>query len=168
MDGVTGAGIAELFRVLDPEGHTPEKLQAILVQMGAKAMAPKGTPKRGRRGSVNRLKIELEGLARQSSDGSKLHVSLNRLVKWWDPAGKGGCRLIAEILGIQRDERLSALSVLNYVNDFHRDEKMLKAVLLTQSSWRGKMVRRAITPRCVLRQRQRQRQRSFHAFRCCP
>ena len=38
---MTGAGIAELFRVLDPEGHTPEKLQAILVQMGAKAMAPK-------------------------------------------------------------------------------------------------------------------------------
>jgi hypothetical protein len=154
MDAVTGAGVGELFRALDPETYSPEKLPKILTKIGAKVMAPGkgGTPQRRRRPSAE----DLEGLATQSSDGANLGVTLDRLFRWWD---RGGSREIAELLGVSTGDRLSALAVLEYVRKFRANEREHLAVTHCQRLWRGKRARLAIAPQLE------QRRMELHAQR---
>ena len=142
MDVLTGAGVGEMFRALDPESYRPEELPKILTKMGAKVMAPGkgGTPQRRRRPTAE----DLEGLARQSTDGSNLVVTLDRLYKWWD---RGGSREIGELLGVPTGDRLSALAVLEYVRKFRANERVQLASTHCQRLWRGKRARLTTGPK---------------------
>ena len=152
-DALTGAGVGELFRALDPEGYRPEKLPTILAEMGAKTIVPlPGSVPRQRFGMTT-VQAAVHVLAQQSN--AHVGVALDRLVKWFD---RRGSREIAELLGIATHDRLSAPAVLGYVLRLRADEQVLYATRYCQRVWRGKHARLATVPQIQQRRAQLQEQ----------
>ena len=153
-DALTGAGVGELFRALDPEGYRPEKLPDILAEMGAKTITPlPGSVVPRPLLGMTAVQAALEVLAQESN--ANMGVVLDRLVKWFD---RRGAREIAELLGIQMADRLSAAAVLRYVLKLRADEKVLYAARYCQRVWRGKHARLATVPQIQQRRAQLQAQ----------